>query len=540
MPGNAQPSSEEATDQFIEPRLAARRVLIALGLGLAVEFLFHGHAWGVSVPILTTLALTSLFYVAWREGIPVKLHSIGLGAVALAGAVLFVLRAEPFTSFLNILAILVSLALLVRAFRVEGLRAFGWLDYGLALIWVPLEAWLRPWRDLQAVQSRYLSGRGSRQGTLAIVRGLLLAFPVFLVFLLLLVSADLVFGQLVERALEWLNIELFFEWLGRIAVVLFSGLSFLGALVAALREAGDRRILAGSIDLGPRFLGFTESTIVLASVNLLFAVFVAVQVAYLFGGQANIAEAEFTYAEYARRGFGELVFAAFLILALIFTLETVTNRATERMERVFRLQSAALVAFTLVILASAYMRLLLYEQAYGFTRLRIQAHVFMVWLAVLLVGFVVLLGTRRLSWFVHLVGVAGLGFMLSINALNVDRLIVAENLRHMRVQEDLDSYYLSTLSADAIPAVRDALEVVPREDWRILVVDLACERRQFARILEERSWPSYRVPIWRAADLLAGADAELSAVELVEDESGYVKFVVDDYERYCYEGWYWE
>ncbi|HZD60956.1 MAG TPA: DUF4153 domain-containing protein, partial [Anaerolineae bacterium] len=61
-----------------------------------------------------------------------------------------------------------------------------------------------------------------------------------------------------------------------------------------------------------RTLAFTESVILLGSVNGLLAFFIVIQFTYLFGGAHNIAAQGFTYAEYAHRGFFELVAVALL------------------------------------------------------------------------------------------------------------------------------------------------------------------------------------------------------------------------------------
>ena len=50
----------------------------------------------------------------------------------------------------------------------------------------------------------------------------------------------------------------------------------------------------------------------LASLDLLFALFVAVQIRYLFGGDAGLRLTGLSYAEYARRGFFELVWVTAL------------------------------------------------------------------------------------------------------------------------------------------------------------------------------------------------------------------------------------
>ncbi|NIL99141.1 MAG: DUF4173 domain-containing protein, partial [Planctomycetales bacterium] len=140
--------------------------------------------------------------------------------------------------------------------------------------------------------------------------------------------------------------------------------------IAALRDPLKRKLIGVERALVAPFLGFTESAIVLGAVDLLFAAFVAIQFHYLFGGAANINAAGYTYSEYARRGFGELVATAFLTLGMIMVLGNWSRREGRRMRRWFNALSGILVGLVSVMLVSAFQRLLLYERAFGFTRLR--------------------------------------------------------------------------------------------------------------------------------------------------------------------------
>jgi hypothetical protein len=55
-------------------------------------------------------------------------------------------------------------------------------------------------------------------------------------------------------------------------------------------------------------------------VALLFWIFLAVQLSYLFGSLPSVAGSGMTFAEYARRGFGELsVVASFTAVSSILT-----------------------------------------------------------------------------------------------------------------------------------------------------------------------------------------------------------------------------
>jgi len=82
----------------------------------------------------------------------------------------------------------------------------------------------------------------------------------------------------------------------------------------------------------------------------------------------------------------------------------------------------------LVILASAWLRLQLYETAYGFTRLRTYTHVFIPWMAALLLFTILLEILRRGGRFALFLPGVFAGFILTLGIINVDGLIVRQNV----------------------------------------------------------------------------------------------------------------
>ena len=333
--------------------------LIGLVLGLGFEILFYGHAIGISIPIMVSLCIGALLFAAWREETSYDRSNLFLVIPILFFSIMTFLRAEPMTVFLNVVLTLILFALWVRAFRLGGLLNYGWLDMGLALIWVPLEAWIRPWGVLGKAQKQVFKEGEGRGVLLAILRGLLLAVPILAVFLALLTAADLIFQEWVEAALSWLDVERLLEYFGRTIVVILGTLFFLGAIVAGLRDPGDRKLIGAGKPILKPFLGFIESVVILGGVDLLFATFVVIQFAYLVGGEANIDATAYTYAEYARRGFGELVMVGVLSLGLILGLAAWTRRERPAVRGWFNGLSALLVLQVGIILASALTRLLL-------------------------------------------------------------------------------------------------------------------------------------------------------------------------------------
>ena len=140
----------------------------------------------------------------------------------------------------------------------------------------------------------------------------------------------------------------------------------------------------------------------LTALNLLFAVFVAVQITVLFGGNERVlTTAGLTYAEYARSGFFELATVSVFVLAIVAAACGGLSLERGRDRRLLAALLGPLCALTLVILASALHRLDLYVDAYGLSRLRAVVIATCWWLAavflvVLVAGVVVrALGTRR-------------------------------------------------------------------------------------------------------------------------------------------------
>jgi hypothetical protein len=237
-------------------------------------------------------------------------------------------------------------------------------------------------------------------------------------------------------------------------------------------------------------------------VNLVFALFVAIQFTYLFGGASNITAAGYTYAEYARRGFGELVAVGVISLGLILALGTCVRREARRHRLWFNGLSGLLVAQMGVILASALQRLLLYEGAYGFTQLRTYTHVAILWMAGLFLAFLVLLLAERLPRFALAAAVAALGFTASLNLMNVDGFIVQRNAARLAHTGEIDLDYLLQLSEDAVPALVDLARAAPAEVQQTLNPELACWLAQSG--MQQVGWPSTHLGRLRARTALMG------------------------------------
>ncbi len=222
-------------------------------------------------------------------------------------------------------------------------------------------------------------------------------------------------------------------------------------------------------------LGAVETVVILGLINLLFLSFVIVQVPYLFGGMELVQNTpDFKLADYARRGFGELVAVAALVLPILLTSHWLLRKDKPSNETIFRALAGIQIVLLFVIMASAAQRLFLLTGSlgYGLTTIRLYPMIFMIWLAVIFVIFslTVLRGARQ--YFAWAALWSAFFILAGTHFLNPDEFIVRTNIRLMQQGRDFDGDYNAELSDDAIPAVLEALSAMGEDDqcfvkWRL-------------------------------------------------------------------------
>ena len=488
----------------------------ALVLGLVAQLLFFAQTAGINV-LLWTAALLGTAALVRRPGARFDPLDVWLPAGALFFAAFVALRSDPALLAFDLLAVatLASATLpalgghavtrsSVVALGVAGAWVSGRLAVGAARVLAEARPWMRPLGR---------AGRSAR-ALAPVVRGLLLAVPFLLLFAAAFAAADAVFARLLG---DLLRIDFDFGDLpGRLVVAALGAWLAGGALLISAR-VGDREVPpdAAAVEASlprPR-LGSVEAVVLLLAVDLLFAAFVLVQAAYLFGGRDTLEATGLTYSAYARRGFFELLFAAGLVGALLLGVEaTVAGRP-----RAYLTAALGLVALTAAVLASATLRLRLYQEAYGWTELRFYALAAIFWLLLALAAGAVLLILGRTRWVVHVVVVAGLVVAAGANVVGPQAFVTSQNLARALdpslVPPDgetgLDATYLLGLADDAVPPLVAALPHLSNAERALVVGELERRREELSADQAVSGWPSWNLARERAHAALESAGETL-------------------------------
>lgn len=493
--------------------------ITVLALGWLLDILFWKQAPGVNFAIYAGLCLGAGFFLLRLDGARLSPRAAVLVPLVAVFAVASFVRAEPLSQFLAVVLTLFLMAVLAVTFIGGRWLEYGLADYALGFLRLAWSVITKPFSFRAQASSGQAAGSSSAKGAWPVIRGLLLALPILMLFGVLLGSADLVFRRQLDDLVRFLSLERLPEYILRLIYILLAALALLGVYLHAAVESGSERLLGAERSLRLRFLGFTEASIVLGGVAILFLAFVIVQFRYFFGGQANITVEGFTYSEYARRGYGELLAVALLSLLLILGLGAITRRDSELHRRWFSALTILIVSLVGVMLVSAYMRLGLYEAAYGFTRLRAYTHVSLIWLGLLLLAVVVLEFIRRERIFATAMLAAGIGFALTLSVLNVDAFIVRQNVARAVRGSELDVPHLASLSSDSVPPLvalfRSA--ATPAEVRDALGAALAC-RLQAAAPEPPSDWRSFTVSRSQAEQAMNTVRAELEDYRPVQED----------------------
>lgn len=409
-------------------------LLASLGVGLlgAVVLPFRDHGIGAALVLLAAGGV--VLGAAKHRRDPFTLACAALCAL-LAGTV--AVRDAEWIAFLCALAgaalcvIGVTRGRTLPAFVVAGL---SWPLAGLRGL---------PWLGRTLAR---LTGLGHGA---ALLRTAVLSALGLVVFGALLTSADALLAEWVDALLPDLTVD-------TLVLRAFLTVAIGGAVLAAAYLAlNPPRVDRGPRPARPVAHRFEWLAPVLVVVGV-FAAFLVAQATVVFGGHGYLRRTTgLTYAEYVHQGFGQLTVATALTLLVVGVAARKAPRETVADRAWLRVALGALCVETLVVVASALHRMDLYQEAYGYTRLRLLVDVFEGWLGVVVLAVLVGGITLRAAWVARFALLSGAVALLGLAFLDPDAWIAEQNLERYDATGRIDWSYLSGLSDDAVPVLAD-------------------------------------------------------------------------------------
>jgi len=299
------------------------------------------------------------------------------------------------------------------------------------------------WKGLEYLQrffSNLLVKNDDRQIYFRIGVALLITLPFLGVFVALLFSADTNFGNFLTNMVDF-NFN--FEAKYLLTVPLYFAV-YLLLYVYAFSNHKERTKVNDTNALDMLIVG-----IFLGMINLLFIMFVAIQLPFLFGDPSLPANT--TLAEFAREGFFQLM----MVMGIVFLIFLFIMRRYKG-EKIALILLSGLLVQTILMGFVSLKKMHLYQSIKGATVMRYYVEWFDYFLIIVLALSLVFL-VRKLEFrkLLDVVAVLGVVTFTLIISLNVESMVASNNIEKFKnTPSNLDKYAISQLSIDALPAIQ--------------------------------------------------------------------------------------
>ncbi|GAB4076811.1 DUF4153 domain-containing protein [Nostocoides australiense] len=410
------------------PRLVALAALVGAMAGLLLPERDTGIAWSVVLLATGAAVVMAARRRTWMTAITAVL---GVGLAALA-----TLRAAEVVVPLSILAA----ALLIVVTIVPVSSAYGLM--GAAAAWPTAGIRGLPWLG------RSLARSGTAATWWRVARTATISLLALAIFGSLFASADAIFGHWVDVLIPDLTVDTF---VARLFVGIFFGGFALAGMYLAINPIRDEAL---TLPKGRPLAHPWEWLVPVGLIVATYLLFIIAQASAWLGGHDFVQRATgLTYADYVHQGFGQLTVATVLTLVVVALTVRKVAQADPGDRLLLRVVLGLLCILTLAVVASALWRMHLYQQAFGYTTLRLLVDFFEAWVAIVVVMVMVAGITFRGRWIPTAAVVAGAALVLCFGLLNPDAWVAERNLQRYAATGKLDGSYLTSLSADAAPAV---------------------------------------------------------------------------------------
>ncbi len=431
---------------------------LSLVYGLIFTFCLYKNISGITFPICVgaTIGFAILFmrkinYRIMKNSLP---YLVGMGLLGVSSAY----TTSAFMIFFNIVGILLLfMVFMIHQFYNDYLWNFSaylkriFILMGTTVQSIPYPYWHGGWFFSKN------KNIGRDNTLIAVVVGFVVAMGILCVTLPLLLSSDIMFSKIFGELLSYINFSTLF-WISLTFIIGFTlPYAFFTALCRYNFPEGRER----KMKYFDPVIGITFTSIV----SLIYMVYCAIQIMYLFLGMSTGLPQYVTYAEYARGGFWELLFVSvinFIIILLCLYLF--------RENIVLKIILTIMCGCTFVMIVSSAYRMKMYVEEYNLTFLRILVLWFLVVLALIMIGMTVSIYKKRFPLFKYIIAVVSvmyIGFSFS----RPDVIIAKYDISQWKNGDSQDFFYLmyETLSIDAAPEI--AKVDLDDKEWKLVEND---------------------------------------------------------------------
>lgn len=345
----------------------------------AVFGIFGGFAFGY---LLSIALMIMMFVIYFAKGAKVSALSIVCGLLSLANGAVFICTTNGSVRFFGtIISFLLSLVCFDGLINgtVKGHRQTLGVFYTAASTMGNIGV---------AVKSLFINGSGDKKAVGKAFVGLLCAVPVLIIVVPLLISSD--------DAFQGLMLNIFGDTLTILLKAIF------GVLISVFIISYGFSLKTGRVDRAKQGrISTIENVYIisfLSAISVCYLLYLFSQLAYFFSAfKGFLPDEATTYAEYARKGFFEMCVISVINLEIVFLALLVSKKQKGKASHGVKAMITFIAVFTLIIIATAISKMVLYIDAYGMTVLRLTTSAFMLFLSVVFISVILRIYNTKIN-----------------------------------------------------------------------------------------------------------------------------------------------
>ncbi|WP_455719126.1 DUF4153 domain-containing protein [Agathobacter sp.] len=401
---------------------------------LIYTFCLYANAGGILVTVFALATVVYALYCHKAMGIKVKPMTIWYSAMIILTALSSGLTDNIVIHTFNILWMFIFLVfMLLHNFCND--KNWGLMKYIAAAcqaVFGGLACIYEPFVDISDY-TRSSSKRGKNR-ILYVLIGVAIALPLLIIVTVLLCRADMVFAAVIKKLFADIN----FFTLSAIVLLFFFALfsAYCGIKYLCKRNISDDNFKSPDF---PAAIAITISAVI----SVVYVFFCVIQIVYLFGRRAGLPSG-YTYAQYAREGFFQLLFVCIFNVVLVLLGSGLFKK--NKLLNVFLI---LITLCTYIMVASSAYRMGLYVGEYGLTTTRFCVFWALGVIALFMLGVILSICSSRFGLFHYGIVVIGVCYV-ALAFAKPDYWVARYNTTQM---DETDYEYLVALSTDASPAL---------------------------------------------------------------------------------------
>ena len=429
-------------------------LMLCLFLSFFGLYAFNDVGYGINALLFLSAALIgcyAIFYHFHREKLANTENTTFhlLSAFSIFFSIGIAWHDSEVTTFFNVLGLWIA-ACLAFTIKFRGnhhlMKAFDFIRSPINLLIKPIAGTSKLLQFNSDESGQVALTSTTKQQSRSLLLGLIWSLPIIYLFSNLLISSDVRFEGFMSNLFDFKFSNLP-ENIFRFSGYWLLSAGFIHCCFWTSKNNKEEKQSSFGIDA----LQILPAIFLL---NILFISYIAIQSSYFFGGDKLIlGDSGVTYSSYARKGFWDLLWVAFLALPFLYFANWLLRFESEQKKRLFTLMAATMLGLILILEASAAHRMMIYVQAYNFTLHRLFSSWFMLFIVVALVLFTYHVLYKQNKNFLYAVCITALCFISGLNIINPDRFVASYNLEWNTDNKLPDLYYISRLSIDAYPVV---------------------------------------------------------------------------------------